>query len=121
MILLVEDDVISRADFAETLRGQGYEVLEAGGGACAIDLLRQHASHIDLVITDMVLPGVNGFTLVKTIQEWWPNVPVIMVSAYLSKGAGRAILGNKIDVLEKPVRSSDLVECVQRNVHHPHS
>jgi DNA-binding NtrC family response regulator len=116
MILLVEDDAISRTDFAETLRRSGYEVLEAADSHQAIVLLEQHAADINLVITDMVLPGVNGLTLVKNIQARWPKLPVIMVSAYLSKGAGRAILEKRIDVLEKPVRPSELVESVQRNV-----
>jgi len=48
------------------------------------------------------------------------KLPIIMVSAYLSKSAGRAIVGKGIDVLEKPVRSSDLTESVERNVPRQH-
>jgi CheY-like chemotaxis protein len=119
MILLVEDDVISRADFAETLRRFGYEVLEAAYGAAAIDLLEKHRSQIDLMITDMVMPGVNGLTLVRNIQARWPKLPVIMVSAYLSKKAGRFILGERINILEKPIRPSALVRSVGRIVPRP--
>jgi len=50
MILLVEDNVITRIDFAETLLGIGYEVLQAGDGNEAIVLLEQHASRIELLI-----------------------------------------------------------------------
>jgi len=116
MILLVEDNLITRMDFAETLRAIGFGVLQAGDGNEAIALLEQYASRIELLITDMAMPGVNGLTLIKNIQARWPKMPIIMVSAYLSKGAGRLILGPRIDVLEKPVRPSALIDSVQRIV-----
>ena len=119
MILLVEDDSISRTDFAETLRKSGYEVLEAGEGHEAIVLLEQHASHIRLVITDMVIPGVNGLMLVKNIQARWRQVPMIMVSAYLSAESGQKILGNRVAVLPKPIRPSALVASVGSVVPRP--
>jgi len=119
MILLVEDNVISRTDFAETLRRSGCAVLEAGNGKEAIGLLEQHSSHIGLVITDMVIPGINGLTLVKNIETRWPKLPVIMVSAYLSTEGGHKILGDRIGFLQKPIRSSVLVESVGRVIPRP--
>ena len=113
MILLIEDDAISRTSFAETLRGYGYEVLEAGDGVQALALTVQHRPDIELVITDMVLPGLNGLSLVENIQLMLPQVPIIMVSAYLSKASGEKILGQKVDFLEKPIRPSALIAVVQ--------
>jgi len=121
MILLVEDDAISRMDFAQKLRAFDYKVMEAADGAEAIELLEKHSSSIELVITDMVLPKVHGFNLVMNIQARWPQVPVIMLSAYLSKERGEAIIGHSIDVLEKPVRPSALIAVVQRHLPHSHS
>ena len=118
MILLVEDDVISRMAFARTLRDDGYEVLEAGDGTQAIALLEEYHHEISLVITDMVLPNLNGLTLVRNIQRRWPRVPVIMVSGYLSKEKGKTILGSEVDVLEKPVSTSALVSHVKRILPH---
>ena len=114
MILLVEDNVISRTDFAETLRKFGYEVLEANDGRKAITLLEQHASDVNLVVTDMVMPGINGLTLVKNIEARWPKIPVIMVSAYLSADGGHKILGDKVDFLPKPILPSALIASVGR-------
>src|SRR5262245_21680852 len=115
MILFIEDDAISCTSFAETLRGYGYEVLEAGDGFDALKLVAKHRSGIDLVISDMVLPGMNGLTLVENIELMLPRVPIIMVSAFLSKTSGAAILGREVDFIEKPVRPSALVAAVQRH------
>lgn len=119
MILLIEDDTISRMGFAETLRGYGYAVLEAGDGVKALALIVQHRADIKLLISDMVLPGMNGLTLVENIELMLPKVPIIMVSAYLSKASGEAILGRDVDFLEQPVRPSALIRAVQRHAPQP--
>jgi CheY-like chemotaxis protein len=118
MILLVEDDAISRMAFAQRLRNDGYEVLEAGDGIEAIALLEEYHREVSLVIADMVLPNLNGLTLVRTTQRRWPRVPVIMVSAYLSKQCGDVILGPEVDVVEKPVTPATLVSLVERMLSH---
>src|SRR5262245_21968110 len=115
MILLIEDDVISRTGFAQTLRRDGYEVLEAGDGVHALALITQHRPSISLVISDMVLPGMNGLALIENVKLMLPRVPIIMVSAYLSKASGE-ILDRVVDILEKPIRPSVLVAVVQRYV-----
>jgi DNA-binding NtrC family response regulator len=112
VILLVEDDVISRMHFAETLRAYGYEVMETGDGVDALAVLAR--SHCELVITDMVLPRLDGMHLIARIQEKWPKLPVIMVSGYLSEEAGHNIFEGRVDCLEKPIRPSALVALVQR-------
>lgn len=117
VILLVEDDVISRTHFAETLRGYGYEVMEAGDGIQALAMLGRF--HCELVMTDMVLPHLNGLDLIARIQQIWPKMPVIMVSGYLSENAGRNIFEGKVDCFTKPVRPSALVAIVQRLVPRP--
>jgi DNA-binding NtrC family response regulator len=112
VILVVEDDVISRTHFADTLRAYGYEVMEAGDGVEALAVLAR--SHCELLITDMVLPRLNGMNLIARIQAKWPKLPVIMVSGYLSEEAGHNIFDGKVDCLEKPLRPSALVATVQR-------
>ena len=120
MILLIEDDAISRTSFAETLRGYGYEVLEAGNGSEALALIEEHHSAFQLVITDMVLPGINGLGLLNKIRQRWPTLPVVMISAHLSKQGGEVILGPEIGFLEKPIRPDALLSCVKRLAPHTH-
>jgi DNA-binding NtrC family response regulator len=117
VILLVEDDAISRIHFADTLRAYGYEVREVGDGVEALAVLA--GSRCELVITDMVLPRLNGMNLIARIQEKWPRLPVIMVSGYLSEEAGHNIFDGKVDCLEKPIRPSALVALVQRMAPRP--
>jgi CheY-like chemotaxis protein len=115
MILLVEDDAITRMATAQALRTSGREVLEAGNGEEALRLLADHPS-IKLVVMDFVLPGIDGFKLMDLIHERRPKLPIILVSGYLSQRAGDAIVGlpSKADkYFAKPFRPSALVKTVQ--------
>jgi len=118
MVLLVEDDAICRMDFSRQLRSDGYEVLEAGDGAEAIELLEQHHNEIELVITDLALPKVNGFDVVTNVQRRWPKIPMIMISGYLSEDRGHTILGSTVDILRKPLQPNALVALAQRMAPH---
>jgi len=118
MILVVEDDAISRLSFAKLLRSYGYDVLEAADGAEAIDLLGEIHTAIEMVITDMALPKLNGFSVVTTVKTRWPKIPVIVISGYLSEERGHTILGPDIDLLQKPLRPSALIATVQRLAPH---
>jgi two-component system, cell cycle sensor histidine kinase and response regulator CckA len=119
MILLVEDDAISRTSFAESLCGYGYQVLEAADGAEALALVAKHKSAIELVITDIVLPKMNGFELVENIRALLPRVPIIGLSGYISQAGGDNIFGGDVSFLEKPVRPSALMVLVQRILPRP--
>jgi DNA-binding response OmpR family regulator len=112
MILLVEDDAASRYAVARLLRGQGYEVIEARDGTEAVAFLG--GLPIELVITDMVLPKLNGLHLVSLIHARWSRIPIVLMSSYLSESAGKIILEGSADFFQKPIRPSALVRTVQR-------
>ncbi len=114
MILLVEDDPVCRTIFAEILRGYGYEVLEARDGVQALVQVIKHRDIIRLVITDIILPNINGFALIENVRTLLPRVPLIAVSSYISQASGEKILGGDVDFLQKPVRPSALMAHVQR-------
>ena len=111
MILLVEDDAISRASFSDLLRSEGHEVIEASGGDEALEALEKH--RISLVITDLAMPKMNGMTLLARIHARWPNMPIILLSGYLSQYAGEKILSRDATFLQKPVRPSALTAAVR--------
>src|SRR5215510_1953284 len=120
MILLVEDDAITRWGFAEMLRANGYEVLEAGDGAEALALVTKHHQFIDLLITDLVMPKVHGLRLAEKVGSLLPGVPIIMISGYMSKSGGAEILGRRAsEFLQKPLSLDDLISAVQRFLPHP--
>jgi PAS domain S-box-containing protein len=81
-VLLVEDEKELRALLAETLTDLGYTVLQAGNGEEAIELAKSALASIDMLITDMVMPRMNGRELSKSLRERRPGLPVLFISGY---------------------------------------
>jgi len=81
-ILLVEDEDAVRVFSARALRNKGYNVFEARSGEEALEVLSKEGAHIDLTVTDVVMPQMDGPTLYKHMQEHWPNMKVVFVSGY---------------------------------------
>ena len=78
MILLVEDEERAREVFARILRHAGYAVMEAADGLEALALLEDLPC--DLVVSDILMPKLNGYALVARIRAKWPNMPIILTS-----------------------------------------
>ncbi len=117
MILLVEDQAVARHAFAQLLAVRGYEVMEAADGQEALNLLERH--QFDLVVTDLALPKVTGFGLVIQMHAKWPEIPVILVTAYLSPDAAKTILQDNVTFLPKPLDPGKLMATVERFTSHP--
>jgi two-component system cell cycle sensor histidine kinase/response regulator CckA len=81
-ILLVEDEDAVRLFGARALRNKGYEVLEARSGEEALELMTGQDRPIDLLITDVVMPRMDGPTLIRAVRERWPRMKVIYISGY---------------------------------------
>jgi two-component system cell cycle sensor histidine kinase/response regulator CckA len=81
-ILLVEDEDAVRSFAARALRMRGYTVLEAPGGEAALDIVRRHQGAIDLIISDVVMPNMDGPTLVRAATKLRPEMRVIFISGY---------------------------------------
>ena len=101
MILLVENDTISRNAFARLLRAQGHQVVEVTDGQEALELLPK--DNFDLVIADLVMPRVNGFELAAQIRRHWPIMPILLMSAYLSQDGAKIISGGVAEFIQKPI------------------
>ncbi|MFZ5913737.1 MAG: response regulator, partial [Pseudomonadota bacterium] len=82
IILLVEDEEPVRAFASRALAGKGYTVLEANGGEQALEIMRTHQGRIDLVISDVMMPNMDGASLLKEIRAIDPVIRVIFVSGY---------------------------------------
>jgi len=100
-ILLVEDESITRASMADVFRSDGYEVNEAADGAQALELFAKR--QFDLIVTDFVMPRMDGFKLISRVHSTSPHTPVLLVTAYLSTLTGKAILQKLAEVIGKPV------------------
>jgi CheY-like chemotaxis protein len=112
-ILVVEDDADVRAYVTETLEGIGYDVLQAGGGEDALNLMDQHSA-IALLLTDVVMPGMNGRKLAEQARARQPGLKVLFMTGY-SRNAivhqGRLDPG--VDLIQKPLSSDQLAATVR--------
>src|SRR6185503_14021040 len=81
-VLLVEDEDVVRSFAARALSRQGYEVLEAGTGAEALELMRREQRRVDLVVSDVIMPEMDGPTLLKELRKSKPDLKFIFVSGY---------------------------------------
>ena len=79
-VLLVEDEDAVRAFGARALRNKGYEVLEARPGESALEVLKNESDSIDLLVTDVVMPRLDGPSLVREVRKEWPDLKVIFIS-----------------------------------------
>ncbi|HWA04169.1 MAG TPA: ATP-binding protein [Rhizomicrobium sp.] len=81
-ILLVEDEEAVRSFAARALRMRGYDVLEAPGGEEALEIVRNHPGTIHLLITDVVMPNMDGPTLVRSVRRLRPDMAIVFMSGY---------------------------------------
>ena len=89
-VLVVEDEVLIRWVIAEHLRDCGYRVIEAGSGDEAIDILRRTALTVDVVFTDVQMPGsIDGFALAQWVRRQQPAIKVVLTSG-IAKATGAA-------------------------------
>jgi PAS domain S-box-containing protein len=103
-ILLAEDEAGIRAMTRTYLEGLGYRVLEAANGADAITLSQEYRGSIDLVVTDVMMPGVRGDAVVKAIRQDRPGTQAILISGF----ADGTTIDHSLEVLEKPFEFPDL-------------
>jgi two-component system cell cycle sensor histidine kinase/response regulator CckA len=81
-VLLVEDEDAVRSFAARALRMRGYTVMEANNGDAALDIVRSHQGTIDLLVTDVVMPNMDGPTLVRAAKRLRPETRIIFMSGY---------------------------------------
>ncbi len=103
-ILVVEDEEVVKDVIVETLEGLGYNISNAIDGQKALDVCRGMDKPIDLLITDVVMPNLNGVELAKHVRQMWPDVKVLFMSAYTENDiAHRGVTDPKTSYLQKPL------------------
>jgi len=102
-ILLVEDEDPVRLFSARALRNKGYTVIEAKSGEAALQIIQAGAEPIHLIVTDVVMPRMDGPTLIKTVRETHPDMKVVFISGY-TEDTFRKRIGDDADIhfLAKP-------------------
>src|SRR4029450_13940154 len=81
-ILVVDDDPPVRQICVRVLRSAGYDAYEAGDGAAALDFVRKSPEQPDLVLSDIVIPRLNGVQLLEALSSLHPGLPVLLMTGY---------------------------------------
>jgi len=100
-ILIAEDEAMVRMVEAETLRDAGYTVREARDGLAALEILKSDA-RVDLLITDIKMPSMNGYQLVEAGAQLRPGLKVILITGYAQDPLPPTMALAKIKVVYKP-------------------
>ena len=112
-ILLVEDEAMVRAVAERALSRKGYEVLTASNGEEALEVLETRPEGVDLLISDVVMPTMDGPTLVGHARERFPNLRIIFMSGYAEEQLRREISVPGVAFLPKPFSVQELAEKVR--------
>ena len=110
-ILIVEDDAITRRNLSVLLSDEGYDVDQAGDGVQALEILARRP--FDLVLSDVVMPRMDGLKLLQRLQRMAPQMPVMIMTSYVSSSLSSVPAG-AAEFIRKPFVLDDLLFKVQR-------
>jgi CheY-like chemotaxis protein len=116
-IMVVEDEPAVKKLAVTALKRQGYTVLSAGSGAECLEALRDHQGPLDLVLTDVVLPGMDGRSLLDEVRKVHPDVSAVFMSGYSEEViTHHGVLEEGIDFVQKPFSIRYLTQRVREAV-----
>ena len=114
-LLIVDDDFDMLEVLDRHLKQENYHTYKAGSVMEAIDILKH--SSIDLLITDLQMPGMNGMELVKYVDDHYPEIPKLVITGYPSiDNALTAIKSGALDYLPKPFTKNELLTSVKKSL-----
>ena len=114
VVLLVEDEDAVRTFAARALGTRGYEVLQAESGEVALDVVRAYEGRIDLVVSDVVMPNMDGPTMAKELKGLLPGTPIIFVSGYAEDAFAKNLdPDQEFHFLPKPFSLKQLAAAVK--------
>ncbi len=119
-VLLAEDEAVVRKLVTRILGRFGYTVLEADSGETALDLASEHDGSIQLLLTDLMMPGMTGKELAERLRAESPEIKVLYMSGYPAEEIGRlGVLDDDFEFMAKPFSAEDLLTKVRRALDRP--
>lgn len=100
VVLVVEDELLVRMVAVEVLRDAGHDVLEAGDGLEALEVLRESA--VNMLITDVQMPRMNGYQLAEAAIDRWPAMKILLVTGYARDSLPATIASGAVHMIHKP-------------------
>jgi two-component system cell cycle sensor histidine kinase/response regulator CckA len=114
-VLLVEDEPMVRGVAERALTRHGYTVITADNGEDALEILGR-GEPIDLLISDVVMPGMDGPTMVKEARKTWPELKILFMSGYAEEQLRNSINVDNVSFLPKPFSVQELAEAAKRTL-----
>lgn len=115
-VLVVDDEAAVRRFAVRVLQRDGYDVLEAADGHEALEMLRAGQVTVDLIVSDIVMPRINGVELMQAVSESHPGVPVVLMSGYATAALSELGIATPCSILPKPFPAERLLAEVHRCV-----
>ncbi len=114
-ILVVDDEPVTRKSLTDILRLEGYNVASVANGQAAVEYVRTH--HVELVIVDLRMPGMDGLEVVQVVNQLSPDTEVVLLTAFGSTETAIQALRLRIhDYLLKPAPPAQIVACVKKGL-----
>lgn len=115
-VLVAEDDQLIRTIFVEIAKGEGFEVVEADDGQRALQLVMSRK--IDMIISDMKMPLMDGFDLLVSVKKLHPEIPVTVITGFNSEYREEDALAAGADAyITKPFKVADVAATLQKMYH----
>ena len=109
-ILVVDDEEVVRRSYVRSLAGEHCDVEMASSGQDALQAMGQHP--FDVVLLDLMMPGMNGMTVLKTIKQKWPESEVVVITGYPAVDTAKeAVTLGAYDYLAKPAGPDDIIHA----------
>jgi two-component system, cell cycle sensor histidine kinase and response regulator CckA len=115
-VLVVDDETAVRRFAVRVLQRDGYDVIEAADGVEAVELVRSNKVQIDAIVSDIVMPRLNGVELMQALAETHRDIPVILMSGYATAALSELGIASPCSVLPKPFPAERLLAEVHRCV-----
>lgn len=114
-ILIVDDEPVARKSLTDILRLEGYSVTSVANGQAAVEHVR--TQHIDLMIVDLRMPGMDGLEVVQVVNQIAPDTEIVLLTAHASTETAIQALRLRIhDYLQKPAPPAQIVACVKKGL-----
>jgi len=114
-ILIVDDELLIRDLLYDFFTNQGWEITTAENGAKALEILENRS--VDLLLTDLKMPGLDGMELTNRVKEEYPSLPVVIMTGFPSIDSAVQALRYKVeDYIIKPFNINQLFKTVERSV-----
>jgi DNA-binding NtrC family response regulator len=114
LVLVVDDEIAVRRFAARVLEREGYGVVEAKDGVEALELISQDGVSVEVVVSDIVMPRLNGVELMQALATSRPDLPVILMSGYATAALAELGIAAPCAILPKPFPPERLLEEVRR-------